>query len=148
MSGIVETEYRDYIIRRKKYEPAAGEPGCMGFHIEHVYVVEDEFGEPGLPEILQQVFWSPADAAQAIDFRIQIGPYIDKNQRTWPTTLAYEFNNLLRFRRNAVYLLQEMNAMRTRLDECLDGFGDEPSVNDFRKFLNDLYSCKHRIAGS
>lgn len=147
MSGQTETEYRGYIIRRVPYKPASGDAGCLGFPITHVYKVEDEFGDPGLPELIQQIFWSPADAAQAIDFRVDLGPIYERNMHKWATTLAYEFNNLLRFRRNAVYLLCEVNSLRNAVQEAVD-FGDDLPITRVQSFLSDIESVKHRIAGS
>lgn len=83
-------EYRGYSIVEVNYNPTIGDT----FNPDRVYTVKDEFDDP-LP-ILQQTHWTPFDAMAAVDIVLNV----PTNKHKWPSTVVYEYNQSLRYRRH------------------------------------------------
>lgn len=96
---ISEVEYRGRRIVANNYTGAFDNSDTMGFNVPIAFSVLDEFDEPALPTV-QHWFWSPHDAAAAIRFVDWVTPRIAKDKKTWPTTVAYEYNMMVAYRRN------------------------------------------------
>lgn len=97
MSDMKEIEYKDRRIVANQYNGLHDKSDTMGFTVPVAFVVLDEFDEPALPTI-QQWFWSPWDAANAIDMSDWLRDTIDTKK--WPTTVAFEYNQMTAYRRN------------------------------------------------
>ena len=91
-------DYHGRRIAAVPYSGAVGKVDTMGFDTPVAYIVLDEFDEPALP-VLTQWFWSPHDAAAAVRFVDWIGPYILARKANWPTTVEYEFELAMAYRR-------------------------------------------------
>ena len=78
-----ETTYKGYRIVETKYNGEGLD--SFGFKVEKVYAVLDDFDEPALP-LVPSYFWSPADAAGAIDFYLWAKTIFP--QKKWATSPA------------------------------------------------------------
>jgi hypothetical protein len=96
---ISEVEYRGRRIVANAYTGAFDKSDTMGFNVPVAFVVLDEFDDPALP-LIQQWFWTPHDASAAIRFVDWVTPRIAKDKKNWPTTIAYEYNMMVAYRRN------------------------------------------------
>lgn len=97
--GKTEVEFQGRRIVATKYTGAFDKSDTMGFDVPVAFVVLDEFDEPALP-IVQHWFWSPWDARNAIKMVDWLKDRIERDKRLWPSTVPYEFNLMLAYRRN------------------------------------------------
>lgn len=96
---INEIEFRGRRVVANAYKGAFDKSDTLGFRVPVVYSVLDEFDDPALPTS-QHWFWSPFDATAAIRFVEWVTPRIDKSKKNWATTIAYEYNTMIAYRRN------------------------------------------------
>lgn len=87
-----ELEYRGYRVVEVNYNPVQGDL----FSPDRAYTVLDGFDDP-LP-ILQQLHWTPFEAMAAIDILIDAPDHTIS--RRWPSTITYEYNKALVFRKH------------------------------------------------
>lgn len=120
---ISEFEYRGLRIVANAYTGAFDKFDTMGFNVPAAFVVLDAFDEPGLP-IIQHWFWSPWDAKNAIDFVEWVKPTIDKKK--WPTTVAYEFNLMIAYKRNFTHVFTTLKDIEKIVREAIS-FDDNPA---------------------
>jgi len=115
-----EYEYRGMIVRRVKNETQT----CLGFKVDYVYQVVDEFDEPAIPAILEQNFWSPYDAKVAIDFSHAYGSFRKARRHPIPETQAYEFSRLQAMRRHIVEIVCALEDLRDKANDANE-FGED-----------------------
>ncbi len=118
-----EVQYRGYRIVAQEYTGAGDKSDTMGFDVPVVYTVLDDFDEAALP-LVQQWFWSPWDARNAIDFFEWVKTTIDKKK--WPTTPAHEFNFMLAYRRKIPAVFQAVHDLKKILRDAAD-FDENPA---------------------
>lgn len=97
-----EVTYRGFTIQKRKYDGPGDGLDSLGFPIEHVYCVVDDFGDHALP-FSQQFFWSPADAAGAVDFWLWAKDRFPKRFQLTSPLHEYNQSHLYRRRPGAVY---------------------------------------------
>lgn len=70
----------------------------FGFPVEWSYTVLDDMGEATLP-LIQNSFWTPADAVQAIDAALWLQERVSLRYSDWKASTAYEYNRMMAHRR-------------------------------------------------
>lgn len=115
-----ETRYKDYRIVAVKYDGEGLD--SFGFKVETVYAVLDDFDDPALP-LVPRYFWSPADAAGAIDFYLWAKKIFP--QKKWATSPAHEYNMMTLMRRRMPEVFETFHDLRGILQESYE-FGDNP----------------------
>lgn len=91
---------------------------CMGFPMRHAFKVIDEFDE-ALPTV-QNLFWTPQEAAAAIDFVVQRGG-------KWKPAYNHDLNMAIAYRRNAIDVYACVQAVRQVLHDARE-LDDNPST--------------------
>lgn len=102
----MEIEYRGWSIIEVESDAE-----CMGVPMGRVFQVADEFGER-LP-LTQNNFWTPQEAAAAIDFVLARGG-------KWKPAYNHEFNMAVAYRRNAIDVYISIQAIRSAVIEAKD----------------------------
>ena len=129
-------EYKGFDIHQKPYAGTFNKHESLGFNVTQAYCVTDEFGDFALPTS-QQTFWSPSDAAQAIDCAEHLRKRIT-GLKKWPTTVAHEFNIMLCYRRRFFHVYDQLQRIK---DECIAArdFDDNP-----REKIIDILNTLHQ----
>lgn len=104
----------------------------MGFEVDQAYVVKDDFDEFTLPT-LQQTFWTPGDAASAIDTVLRFEAVHKKQRAKWPTTVIHEYNIVINYRRKWHVVMASLAKIEKMCED--DGFGEAASAADILKEL-------------
>lgn len=123
LMSITEIEYKGLRICANRYNGVFDKSDSMGFDVPVAFVVLDAFDDPGLPTV-QQWFWSPHDARNAIDFVDWVKPTIDTKK--WPTTVACEFNLMIAYKRNFNHVFATLKDIEKIVREAIS-FDDNPS---------------------
>lgn len=111
-------EYKGHTIAEVPFEGTFDNYESYGFKVDKAYTVVDELGEP-LP-ILQNLFWSPSDAAQAIDAVNWLTARVDKSVTRWPPTVVFEHNQMMGYRRNFALVFETLKAIEDMCREARD----------------------------
>lgn len=119
-----EIQYKGERIVQNHYNAQHESIENMGFPVNRAYVVMDEFDEPSLP-IIEQWFWSPIDAMQAIDLCKWAEKFF--NFKKWPTTIAHEYHVLMAYKRHIAQVYITIRDVRKILDSN-DGLEDEAEI--------------------
>ena len=128
-----ELPYRGRLIVQKPYK---SQFDCMGFDVPVVYhVLDPDFGDNALPT-LQDKWWSPLDAIQAINFCDLIMP--DMKGPKWPTTAIHEYNIMLCYHRNFDHVFHTIQKIKKACRDSRD-FDDNPR-DEIERLLAHLYS--------
>lgn len=123
MSEQTEHPYKGAIIKRVPHTGLMESSDTMGFVTPHAYQVVDDFGELAMPEILQQKFWSPYDAAMAWDLYRLLKPLVrTRDPRTGPM-LGYEFGRVMAMRRHMHVTIAALRELET-VARNADDFGE------------------------
>lgn len=116
---------------------------AFGFTVKEAYVVRDGLDEPCLP-LSQQWFWSPGEAIAAIEMRDTLAPLIRGPK--WPSTVMYEYNLMVTYRRNFHHVYDALVRIRKACDESRD-FDENPRA-EIEKILHALrQNIQPRAAG-
>lgn len=123
---MTEVEYRGWRIVEVDTDIEA-----FGFRMTRAFAVKDEFDD-GLP-MSHQMYWSPGDARQAIDFVIDVF----KLSRKWLTTHTHEFNIAMCYRARFVEVYAAILKVKNIIDDARE-MGDDPSrdILDHLQALN------------
>lgn len=105
-----------------------------GFVPPCVYTVLDEFDDVVFP-IGMHVFWTPDDAANAIEMLDTIFPRITRDQPN--TTLMYEYGRMRQYRRAFFVTYDAVQAMRQAVDDAR-ALDDNP-CEDIHEMLHGLH---------
>lgn len=132
--------HNGFEIHQKSYTGTFDKYESKGFTVDTVYVITDDFGDFTLP-LNQQNFWSPSDAAQAIDCANHLQKTLGSLKK-WPTSAAHEFNVMLCYRRKFWHVYDQIQEIRAACHEARD-FGDDPTEK-ILGILNTLH--QHVIA--
>jgi len=130
-----EMKWRGERILQVDYTPK-NDIDCYGFKINQAFVVRDDFDDECLPT-LQQWFWSPTDAIAAIEMRDLIAPEMKAGKR-WPTTVAYEYNQMTLYRRNFDQVYLALNRIKKTIAEC-DQWGESANAK-----VKDILTLLHQ----
>lgn len=126
-----EMQWRDRRIVQVDYKG----PDCYGFKMHTAFEVRDEFDEPALP-VVQHQFWSPADAIAAVECCDIVAPKMIGKK--WPSTVQYEFNLMLLYRRNHDLVYDALRRIREAVQQARD-FDENPS-DAILGILNGLHA--------
>lgn len=124
-----ERSYKGAVIRQVPHNSLHDNMDTYGFETPFVYQVIDDFGDPAMPELIQQKFWSPNDAAVAWDLYCAFKPRIQKRSAKWAPVMAYEFNCLMAMRRGLPTIVESIIELEQEAQNAED-FGDmlDPAV--------------------
>lgn len=136
MSDQVSFEYNGYEIQQDQHHGTFSKVESMGFTVNTVFKVADEFGDYALP-LNHQLFWSPSDAAQAIDCALYMQKKIG-NLKKWPTTAAHEFNIMLCYRRKFWRVYEAIDRIKGMCIDARD-FDENP-----REKIIDILNVLHQ----
>lgn len=128
-------DYKGYSIVQMPHHGTFNNYESMGFEVDVCYGVQDDFGEFTLPT-LQQKFWTPGDAAAAIDTIALFESQKKVQGKKWPTTVMHEFNVVINYRRKWHVVMATIAKLEKMCED--DGFGDSCSVADVRQELKYL----------
>jgi hypothetical protein len=130
-----ETPYRGYRIVQTDDPRIVGQanPDKWGFTTDRGFTVLDEFDEIIFP-IGMHWFWTPEDAAAAIEMYDTILPSIKKSQPA--TTLLYEYGTMRGYRREFWHTYHAIIDLQRIVDDAV-AFGDNP-LDDVKKRLHLL----------
>lgn len=139
MSGKqVSLSYGGYEILQVPHTGLFDKSDTAGFNVDVAYTVTDDFGDPALP-LVQQKFWSPADARAAIDCVNSFKP-AGKNlpARRLQGQQAHRFTQAIAFRLNFMSVFLAFEDIRKECTMAAD-FGDDPR-EAIEAILNKLMS--------
>lgn len=143
MSNKQQTEvtYNGAVIKRVGHEGLLPDNGdTLGFEVTHAYTVVDDFGDPAMPEVLQQKFWSPYDAAMAWDLYRKLRPFVVSRDKRTAAVMANEFTSMMAMRRHMYITIVALRKLEDLVHNARD-FGEklEPM---------DVMTCANMIRGT
>lgn len=137
-TAMKEAPHRGFRIVQKKYDGPTEGVDSFGFQVEFVYTVLDDFDDFALP-LAPAYFWSPADAAAAIDFYLWAKTKFP--QKKWATSPAHEYNMMTLLRRRIPEVYEALHDMRKIMLDAAD-FGDNPA-KELKARMDMLDSATH-----
>lgn len=115
-NAMQSANYKGYEILETPHIGTFNHYESHGIKVDKAYTVVDEFGDQTLP-LIHNVFWTPADAAQAIDAAIWFEARVNKSRATWPSTIVFEYNTMMSYRRNFFAVFQALKEIE---DLCVE----------------------------
>lgn len=129
-----ETTFNGYRVIQVQNNQLHDKSDSLGFDHPVVYTVRDDFDESVLPPPVYN-FWTPHEACGAIQLAATIGKHLLGNPK-WPTTMIFEYNRFLQYRRNWGAVMSALIEIETMCSEAID-FGED-ATKDVLKRLQKL----------
>lgn len=122
--ALKNVDYKGHVIQEVPYSGTPGNYESYGLEVNKAYRVVDDFGDDTLP-LLNNVFWTPADAAQAVDAALWLESRVDKAKATWPSTVTFEYNQMMAYRRRFYAVYQALSEIDDMCQSARD-FDENP----------------------
>lgn len=107
--------YKGFEILEVPYKGMLDNYESFGLQVDKAYSVVDAFGDAVLP-LAYNTFWTPTDAAHAIDAALWLQERIGAKADKWPTSTTHEYNVMLTHRRK---FFQVFQALKEIEDMCI-----------------------------